>query len=179
MPNILKASFGFNLAVALAGGTPIMGKAQQWQSQIDFAKSLSNGILADQANLAYFAERTLASASNDDLDLAGVLTDAFGATIINAKLKLILLMNRARDAADPANTTNLTIGGGSNPFIGFLGGTAPTIGPIKPGGFVMIGNSHLDGIGSVIAGTGDILRIANSSGASAKYVIGLIGAASS
>ena len=179
MVNTLKTSFGFNLAVALAGDTPVMGNAQRWTGQIEFAKSLSHGILADQANLCYFAERTIASASNDDLDLSGVLTDAFGDTLANAKLKLILILNRARDASEAANTTDLTIGGGSNPFVGILGGTAPTIGPIKPGGFVMIGASHLDGIGAVTAGTGDILRIANSSGASAKYVVGLIGAAAS
>ena len=70
-----------------------------------------------------------------------------------------------------ATVRGLTIGAGTNPWRGVLGGTSPTIGPIKPGGFVMIGCGGADGIGAVTANTADILRVANSSGASATYQI--------
>ncbi len=132
----------------------------------------SFGTGANQADLLFIDERTVTTAANDDLDLAGVLTSAFGATITAAELVAVFVINRPRSGT--ANTTNLTIGGGSNPVVGFLGGTTPTIGPIRPGGFVMIGCGDAAGIGAVTAGTGDILRIANSAGASATYQIAII-----
>lgn len=132
----------------------------------------ANGTGAGQADLLFMDERTVATASNDDLDLAGVLSSAFGATITAAELVAVFIINAPRSGA--ANTTNLTIGGGSNPVVGFLGGTTPTIGPIRPGGFVMIGCGDAAGIGAVTASTGDILRIANSSGASATYQIAIL-----
>ena len=58
-------------------------------------------------------------------------------------------------------------------FIGFLAAT-DTIGPIKPGGIFMLIAGDLAGIGTVTAGTGDILRIANSSGGTAKYQIAIL-----
>mgnify|MGYP001810218307 FL=1 len=130
------------------------------------------GTGANQADILFIDERTVNSATNDDLDLAGVLTSAFGATITAAELVAVFVINARREGA--ANTTNLTIGGGSNPVVGFLGGTTPTIGPIRPGGFVMIGCGDAAGIGAVTASTGDILRIANSSGAAAIYQIAIL-----
>jgi hypothetical protein len=76
--------------------------------------------------------------------------------------------------AGSANTTNLTIGGGSAPITGFLGSTTPTIGPIRPGGFVFLGCGDAAGLGAITATTADILRITNSSGASATYQIGIV-----
>ena len=46
----------------------------------------ANGTAADQADIIYAAERSVASASNDDIDLSGVLTDAFGVTITMAEM---------------------------------------------------------------------------------------------
>lgn len=134
---------------------------------------LANGTGVAQADLIFVDERTVASASNDDLDLAGVLANALGGTLTFVEIVAIIIINAPKSGA--ANTTNLTIGGGTNPFVGFLGGTTPTIGPIRPGGFVMLGAPADVGIGTVTAGTGDILRIANSSGAGATYQIGIVG----
>ncbi len=132
----------------------------------------SNGTGAGQANLLFIDERTVASASSDDLDLAGVLSNAFGATITAAELVAVFVINAPRAGA--ANTTDLTVGGGPNAVVGFLGGTTPTVGPIRPGGFFMLGCGHAAGIGAVTAGTGDILRIANASGAAATYQIAIL-----
>lgn len=134
--------------------------------------TLADGTGAGQANLFWADQRTVASASNDDLDLAGVLVDAFGATITAVELVALLVINAPRSGS--ANTTNLTIGGGTNPVVGFLGGTTPTIGPIRPGSFVFLGSSDAAGFGAITASTGDILRIANSSGAAATYQIAII-----
>lgn len=135
--------------------------------------STSLGTAAGQADRLYLRERQVASASNDDIDLAGVLLDAFGTTLTIAELVALFIINAPR-TGNP-NTTNLTIGGGTNPVTTFLGGTTPTIGPIRPGGFVFIGCTDAAGMGLITASTADILRIANSSGAQATYQIGILG----
>jgi hypothetical protein len=100
------------------------------------------------------------------------VSDVFGTTITAAELVGLLVINKQIDGT--ANTTDLTIGAGSNPFLGFLGGTTPTIGPIKPGGVLCIAAPDAAGIGTVTASTADILRIANSSGAAATYQIAIL-----
>lgn len=147
--------------------------ADKFRPQVQAALALTDGTGAGQANILFADQRTVASATNDDIDLAGVLTDAFGATITTAELVAILIINAP--ISGPANTTSLTIGGGSNPVAGFLGGTTPTIGPIGPGGVVLLACPTAAGLGAVAAGTADILRIANSSGAAATYQIVIIG----
>lgn len=133
---------------------------------------LTDGTLGNQADILWMDERTIASASNDDLDLSGALSDAFGETVAAAELVAVFVINAPRSGA--ANTTDLTIGGGSNPVTGFLGGTTPTVGPIKPRGVFLIASPDAAGVGAVTASTADILRIANSSGASATYQIAII-----
>lgn len=169
---------GFQLGISDTG-TAAFGGTPQWAGEMALAVELSDGILAGMANLNYLAERTVASATNDDIDLASVLESALGESFVGAKLVALVIINAPKLSTATQNTTNLTIGVGSNPFLGFLGGTTPTIGPIKPGGFLILGASHLDGIGAIVAGTGDILRVANSSGASATYQIALIARAAS
>lgn len=147
--------------------------ADRLKDVISKTLSLADGTSANQADLMFVDQRAVATASNDDIDLAGTLTDAFGVVITFAELVAIMVINAPISGA--ANTTDLTIGAGSNPFLGFLGGTTPTIGPIKPGGSFMLFAGDAAGIGTVTAGTADILRIANSSGATATYQIILIG----
>lgn len=170
-----KANLNFLLSVSQSG-VAAFGKAPQWNGDINLMESYAEGVGAGQFNLAYLDERTVASASNDDVDLAGVLASALGTSFAAAELALLFVLNRPRDPDAAANTTNLTIGGGSNPMIGFLGGTTPVLGPIRPGAFCVLGGvKNAGGIGAITAGTGDILRIANSSGAQNKYVLGLLG----
>lgn len=144
------------------------------QTMIEAALTLTDGTGADQANRIYLAERTVASNTNDDLDLAGTaLLDPFGNALTFAKIKTLMIINAPKVGA--ANTTNLTIGGGSNPVVGLLGGTSPTLGPMKPGEVLLRHASALAGLCSVTADTADILRIANSSGAPNTYQILIIG----
>lgn len=145
--------------------------ADRFIPTIEKIQKIADGTTANKADLMYVNERTVATATNDDIDLSGVLVDAFGATITAAELVAVLIINGPIDGV--ANTTNLTIGSGTNPFIGFLGATH-TVGPIRPNGVFMIAAGDAAGIGSVAAGTGDILRIANSSGASATYQIAIL-----
>lgn len=145
----------------------------QFNATMEKVVALTNGTGEGQADILWMDERTVSTGANDDLDLNGVLTNAFGATVNAVELVCIFVINEPR-AGSPANTTNLTIGVGSNPVTGYLGGTTPTIGPIRPGNFVMLGGPNVGGFGVVTASTGDILRIANSAGASATYQIAIV-----
>jgi hypothetical protein len=128
-----------------------------------------------QANLLFVDERTLASAANDDLDLNGTaLQTVYGVNIAATTLVAALIVNAPKLASAAPNTTNLTIGGGTSPITTFMGGTTPTFGPVRPGGFVFFGCDAVGGFGAIVAGTADILRIANSAGAAATYQIALL-----
>jgi hypothetical protein len=130
-----------------------------------------------QANLLFVDERTLASAANDDLDLNGTaLQTVYGVNIAATTLVAALIINAPKLASAAPNTTNLTIGGGTSPVTGLLGGTTPTLGPMKPGEVLLRHASVAAGLCTVTAGTADILRVANSAGAAATYQILIIGA---
>ena len=152
-------------------GTNVFGTSRD-ERAMRAALELANGTGANQADRVYVAQRTVSSGANDDIDIAGVLADGFGTTITMAEVVGVFVINAAQDGT--ANTTNLTIGNATNAFEGFLSSSG-TIGPIPPGGFVMIGASGAAGLGTVTAGSTDELRVANSAGAAATYQIGIIG----
>ncbi|PWB94661.1 hypothetical protein [Methylosinus sporium] len=149
--------------------TAVLGAAPSWSAAFDQIVSLVNGTGAGQFDLGYAAERTVASAANDDIDLAGVLTDAYGAAVTIAELVAIMIVNKQRDGT--ANTTDLTPGGGSN----FVPGFSAALPPISPGGIFMMVAPGAAGLATVTASTGDILRVANSSGAQNKFQIAILG----
>lgn len=134
----------------------------------------TDGTAAGMADIIWMDERTVASASNDDIDLAPI-TNAIGQSQTPVEIVGIIVINAPRSGA--ANTTNLTLGVGTAPVTpAFLGGTTPTIGPIRPGGVFAIWNSeNAAGFGAVTATSADIFRVANSSGASATYQIAFVG----
>jgi len=152
------------------GGNDFGGPA--FTPEMEAVLQLTDGTTANKADILFMDERTVSASSNDDIDLAGVLSDAFGATITAAELVAVFIINAPRSGS--ANTSDLTIGAGTNPFVGFLGGTAPTIGPLKPGAQFLIAAGDAAGIGTVTAATADILRIANGAGASATYQIAIL-----
>lgn len=132
-----------------------------------FASHLDPGVSALQADLVWSSSRTLAASANESLDLSGVLTDDFGGTLAFVSVKAIKVQ------ADPGNTNDVVVGAGSNPFVGPLGGTTPTF-AVKPGGTAMFVAPK--GGWSVVAATGDILKVANgSSGTGVTYRITVIG----
>ncbi len=144
----------------------------EFQKVISKVQSLTDGTTANKADLLYVGNRTVASATNDDIDLAGSLSDFFGATITFAEIVAVLVINQAADGT--ANTTDLTIGNVTNGFEGFLSSSG-TVGPIGPGGVFFISTPDAGGLGTVTASTADLLRVANSSGASATYQICVLG----
>lgn len=167
----LSARLSVNLSADQQGGN---NYDDDFRPIIKQALSLLNGTGLNQADLIYADQRTVLTGANDDIDLSGGLTDAFGVTITMVELVAMMIINAPSDPTVAANTTDLTIGAGANPFVGFLGATH-TIGPIKPGGAMMLFAGDASGLGTVVAATGDILRVANSAGATALYQVALIG----
>ena len=128
--------------------------------------NMSTGTGANQADLVFSDQRTTAA---EDLDLAGTLVDAFGDTITMARVKAILIK------ADPANTLDVFVGGGTNPLIGWIADPTDIV-EIKPGGAFMVWAPDATAY-PVTAGTGDILKVAASDGATPiTYDIIIIGA---
>lgn len=139
----------------------------------DFVKTIAltwaNGTGADQANRLFHDTRTLSTGANEDLDLVGSLTDGLGQTFSPARFKLLLIYNK------PANTTNLTIKPGAANGIASPFGAAAHAVTIPPGGIFLVAAPAAAAF-ALTAGTGDLLNIANSAGASADYDIVVIGA---
>ena len=130
---------------------------------------LTNGTGTGQANSKWEDTRTLAASGNDDLDLAGGLTDAFGATITFTKIKFLVVTLDA-----PDGTLSLRVGpqGVANAWQGPFGGTGATVYKTVTQAEILVFDKY--GF-SVTAATGDILRINNPSASSVVYHIFMIG----
>lgn len=144
------------------------GKAAQPLSR---QMSLSNGTGAGKADRLFSDRRTLAASGTEDLDLAGVLLDAFGQAITFARVKGLII------AAAAANTNNVVVGAAAtNPWATLLSATGTVT--LRPGAFLAVGTGQADATGyAVTAATADLLKIANSgAGTSVTYDIHIIGA---
>lgn len=115
---------------------------------------LANGTGSNQANALFTDQRTLAASATENLDLAGVLTDSFGATLTFTQVKVLKI------CAASTNINNVVVGGaGANTFIGVFSDPTDKI-AVRPGGcFVWVAPQTG---ATVTAGTGDILLVANS-----------------
>ena len=164
MPKTLSA--GVSLAVKatytnvldLASATAELAKA--------FADALTSGTGADEGDLAWWSSRQVTAGTPDDLDLAGGLTDAFGATLAFARVKLLLVHNRD-------GTHALEIGGATNAFAPWAGNAGDTL-RVRPGGVGFLWAPDATAY-PVTAGGADVLRIAALSGSPAYDVV-LLGA---
>lgn len=132
--------------------------------------ALTSGTGANQADKYWSDQRTIAASSNDDLDLAGSLTDLITGTMTFVRIKGIIVY------AATGNTNNVVIGGSaSNPFNTWVSGTSPAV-IVRPGGLFCLMATDATSY-AVTAGTGDILRLTNSgAGTTVTYDIHLIGA---
>lgn len=132
---------------------------------------LTDGTGANQANNMFTDIRTLAASANESLDMAGVLTNAFGATLSFTKIKALVIK------ADATNTNDVLVGGAASNQFGTLFGDVTDVVKVKPGGFVAFGAPDANGY-AVTAATGDLLKIANSgSGTAVTYTIIVVGVA--
>ena len=139
-------------------------------SKLIFKHSFSDGTAADQADLLWYDERTVATAANDDLDLTALTRSVFGSvlTVTFAKVKSLLIVNTATTAGE-----DLTIGAAaSNAWAGPLGGSSHTL-RVPADSPVLMVNRKTGW--SVVDSSSDILRIANSGTADITYRIAIVG----
>ena len=129
---------------------------------------IGSGTTSGKADLAFWDNRTLGASASEDLDLAAGLTDAFGQSLTFVEI------NGIHVKAGSANSGNIVVGGATtNGFQGPFGAAAHTV-ALAAGESLMITKMVGDGW-TVTAGTGDLLKIANSHASSATYDIALIG----
>ena len=138
------------------------------QFAIDHA--LANGTGNNQANAAFTDARSIAASSSEELDLAGVLAEAFGATLNFTKVKLLAIV------ADDGNTNDVIVGGAAaNAFAAPFGDATDAV-KVGPGGTLVLVSPK--GGYTVTGGTADKLKIANSgSGTAVGYKILIVGVA--
>lgn len=135
------------------------------------AVSLGSGSGAGQADKVFHDRRTLAASAAEDLDLAGVLLDAFGAAITFVRVKGLFI------TAAAANVNNVVVGAdATNPWATLLNATGTIT--LRPGASFGAIAGAADGTAyAVTAGTGDLLQVANSgAGTSVTYDIVIVGA---
>lgn len=164
-------TFNANLALTLAA-TLVNSRALDAVTQsVSNASSftLSDGVGANQAKSMFSDTRTLAASGTENLDLVGVLLDAFGTAITFTKVKAIIIK------ASAANTNDVVVGGhASAAFFSFFGAATHTL-KVKPGGMVALVAPDVNGY-AVTATTGDMLMVTNSgAGTGITYDIIIIG----
>jgi hypothetical protein len=136
----------------------------------NIAIALASGTAAGQADRVFSDTRTLAASANEDLDLAGALTDAFGATVTFAKVKAVLIVA----AAGNTNNVNVTRPGSNGVPLFLAAGDGVAV---RPGGFfaLSVGAGDLAAY-AVTSGTGDLINVANSgAGTSVTYDVIVVG----
>lgn len=136
-----------------------------------YAVDLAHGTGAGQADRIWADTRTLAASANEELDLAGSLEDPLGGAFVLARVKGLII------AADAGNTNNVVVGAAaSNAWATLLGATHTVT--LRPGAVFAVLAGEEDATGyAVTAGTGDLLKVANSgSGTGVTYDIAVIGA---
>jgi hypothetical protein len=161
------------LALALLGVLDAVVFASKTAQTIAYQANyqFADGTGANQIKQVYTAQLTLAASANQDLDLAGALSNALGQSITFTKIRAIVVR------AAEANTNNVVVGGApSNGFIGPFGAAAHTV-AVPPGGLVALVAPNAAGW-AVTASTGDLLRVANSgAGSTVTFDILLLGTA--
>jgi hypothetical protein len=135
-------------------GTSDLGSRKE-RVVLDEALALVPGTAATNEADCFFADtRALSSGATEDLDLAGSLVDAFGATITAAEVVLVYVKSH------DDNTVNITVGAATQPFAGPLGAAGTYA--IKPGEYFLAVSQSGWAVG---AGATDDLKILAGAGA--------------
>jgi hypothetical protein len=163
----LNASLTLNLAALFVNAIDLGNVTLDNANTSSFA--LTDGTGANQVKFLFSDTRTLAASGTENLDLVGVLLDAFGNAITFTKVKAIIIK------ASAANTNDVVVGGhASAAFFAFFGAATHTL-KVKPGGMVALVAPDVNGY-AVTATTGDMLMVTNSgAGTGITYDIIIIG----
>lgn len=166
----LSISQSLSLSPTFTSSSSEFANTPRWAPSISEALSWTDGTGSGESNRLWGDEqRSISAASNDDLDLAGGLTDVFGNTITMARVKMIYIKNRDTTAGKV-----LRVGAaGTNP-ISTLFGATPDYLIIPPSGYLWLATGDATAW-ALTAGSADVLRIANPNASSIEYDILLVG----
>jgi len=169
----LSVTADYTKALDLASGKVPLSKIYQ--------AVLNTGTAVGQADLIFHDQRTLAPSATEDLDLAGVLADAFGTTLTFVRVKGLIVaalgVTDANGVVITPNVNNVVVGAAAGaPWTTLLNSTGTVT--LRPGTFFAAVAGATDNIGyAVTATTADLLKVANSAGStSVTYDVIVIGA---
>lgn len=136
----------------------------------DWSLNFGHGTGAGQATMVWSDTRTLSASGTENIDFAGALASAFGATLTFTSISAIFVR------ASKANTNSVLVQrASSNGVPAFLAASDGVT--LTPGGLFALIDPSAAGI-AVTAGTGDLLTITNGAGGSSvDYDIVVIGRA--
>ena len=129
--------------------------------------NLTSGTGNNQGDMLWHDQRTLAASGTEDLDLAGALSNAFGATQTFVELVAVGIFAASGNTNDVQLTRPAS--NGAPLFLAAGDGIA-----VKPGGafYWVAPNTGI----TVTAGTGDLLTVTNSAGSTGvTYDVVIIG----
>jgi hypothetical protein len=150
-------------ATAVQVGTNDQG-GPEFRPTIEALLQFASGTGANQVDGVFTDTRSVNASSNDDIDLAGALADALGATVASAEIVAILIKNKS-------TTQTLTVGvAGTNPWVTMWAASGDGI-KVFPGGVFLNVAPDASGLGAVVGGASDVLRVTNGSGSTATYDI--------
>lgn len=131
--------------------------------------ALTSGTTGDEADLVFHDTRTLAAEGTENLDLAGVLTSALGATLTFVQIKALMV------SAAAANTNNVVVTLPAANGVPLVSDSENVFPPVRPGGIALWFDPGDAGI-AVTAGTGDLITITNSgAGTAVTYDVIILG----
>jgi hypothetical protein len=156
--------------VSTLSGTSVFG-APTHRAELPLSIALESGTTINKADKRWIsAARSLGASTSENLDLAGSLTDQFGATITFARIKLLIVQLITATAG-----YTLEVGGAaSNAASTFFGDATDKL-IIRGGGFGILYAPDATAY-AITAGTGDILKVNNPNAAGITYNIELVGA---
>ncbi len=164
----LKSALAISASANLSGTTDLAPVS----STLSFnrAVQLVTGTGAGKADRLFADTRTLAASATEDLDLSGALLDALGGPAAFARVKGLIV------SASKDNTNNVVFGAASSNAWATLLNSTGTV-TLRPGASAAFIAGVADATGwGVTAGTGDLLKVANSAGStSVTYDIVVIG----
>jgi hypothetical protein len=175
--DVLVASLDVKLQVAIGKSGTLLSPVGSLVNAASMALAFGTGL--GKADLLFADRRVVAFGQDDELDLAGVLTNNYGDVLTFANVKLILIVNRTGEAnaSNPAHTATtaiLTVGGGANEFQAFFKAAGDKL-TIDTGGILLITDPTAAGW-AVTATTADDFLVHNDDGANeAMYDIVLLG----
>lgn len=161
----VKASLAWLLSESLPLSTVIDHAA------LEYEQSLADGTAADQADVLWHDERSLAGSANDDLDLTDLAIAVFGGSLAVsfAKVKAILLVNTSTTSGDL-----LRVGGaGATAFSAPFAGDDDAVVEVGADSPLLLVNKK-DGW-SVTPSTAHVLRISNPGANAITYRMVIVG----